>query len=851
MTPRPRSPTADLPRQRAARYNQVVSPASEELPSRARVVVVGGGVVGCSVAYHLTKRGVNDVVLLERKSLTSGTTWHAAGLITEARPTAGTRAIVGHSLEVFRNLEAETGLGTGFRRTGTLHLAMNDARWEELLRQATVHRSDDREIEVLDADGAVALFPPLSPDGIRGALHYPADGRGNATDTTMALAKGARMGGARIFEQTTVTDVVVRGDRVVGVGTDRGDIEAEVVVNCTGMWGREFGARAGVRLPLQALAHYYVVTEDIPGLPADMPTIKSSDDWSYVKDDAGKLMVGFFEPGSEPWMSRGIPQDVEYATLPENWDHLGDFYAQMVERIPLLADAGVRLFFCGPESFTPDGLYYLGEVPELTNYFAACGFNSVGFLSGPGAGKVLADWIVDGRPPMDVPELDPRRVVPFQVNRRYLEGRVVETLDLAYAMHWPYQQKQTMRGIRVSPLHDDMERAGAVFGEVAGWERANWFAPAGTPREYDHAYGRAAWFEHWAAEHRAVREDVGLFDLSSFGKIRVQGRDAVHLLQELSTADVDVAHDRTVYTQWLNDRGGIEADVTVTRVADDDFLVLTAAATLGREMDRLRKHIGDRFVTVADVSAGLGDAVGHGSAVPRAAAAAHRRRPVARGVPVRGVPRDRPRRDVRPRDAVDVRRRARVGAAGAGRPGATRVPDDRISRCRRRPAACRLPRPELAAPGEGVPQLGSRHRVAGHPAGSGAGVHRRLGHAVHRTGRPARPARGRRPPTARAAEVRRPGRRRLSRRAHLPGRRPGRHGDVGEPGVDGGGVRLARVRQRRHPRHRRRPGVDRGGKLRDRGGRGAPPGHRLVAAALRPDVRAGALLTRLVTARLA
>ncbi len=455
---------------------------ARELPSRAQVVVVGGGVVGASVAYHLTKRGWKDVVLLERKSLTSGTTWHAAGLITLARPTHGTRAIVQQSLEVFQSLEAETGLGTGFRRTGTLHLAMNDVRWEELLRQASAHRSSDVEVEVVDAARAVELFPLLSPEGLAGALHYPADGRGNATDTTMALAKGARDGGAQIFEQTLVTDVNVRGDRVIGVSTDAGDIEAEYVVNCTGMWGREFGSKAGVALPLQALAHYYVVTEDIPDLPSDMPTIKSSDDSSYVKDDAGKLMVGFFEAGSTPWMSRGIPADAEFATLPENWEHLGPFYEQMVERIPLLADAGIRLFFCGPESFTPDGLYYLGEVPELTNYYAACGFNSVGFLSGPGAGKVLADWIVDGRPPMDLPEVDPRRVVPFQVNRRYLEERVVETLDLAYAMHWPYQQRETMRGIRRSPLHEEMAAAGAVFGEVAGWERANWFAPAGATR---------------------------------------------------------------------------------------------------------------------------------------------------------------------------------------------------------------------------------------------------------------------------------------------------------------------------------------------------------------------------------
>jgi glycine cleavage system T protein len=576
-----------------------------ELPARAQVVVIGGGVVGSSVAYHLTKRGWNDVVLLERKTLTSGTTWHAAGLITLARPTHGTRELVKQSLEVFQSLEAETGLGTGYRNTGTLHLALNDDRYEELLRQASTHRSSGVEIEVIEPDRAVELFPLLDPTGLVGALHYPQDGRGNATDTTMSLAKGARMGGAQIFEHTLVTDVVESNGRVTGVTTDRGEIEAEYIVNCTGMWGREFGELSGVRLPLQALAHYYIVTEDIPDLPTDLPTIKSPDDWSYVKDDAGKLMVGFFEPGSTPWMSRGIPKDAEFATLPENWDHLLPFYEEMVNRVPILADAGVQLFFCGPESFTPDGLFHFGEVPHLSNYYAACGFNSIGFLTGPGAGRVLADWIVDGHPSMDVPEVDPRRVMPFQVNRRYLEDRVVETLDLAYTVHWPYQQRESARDIRRSPLHQEMSAAGAVFGELAGWERANWFAPPGAHKGYDHSFGKAKWFEHWAAEHQAVRQNVGLFDLSSFGKIEVQGRDAGALLQRLSANDIENESGRAVYTQWLNERGGIEADVTVTRLADDRYLVMTAAATVVREVDRLRRHIGDSFVTVSDVSAGF------------------------------------------------------------------------------------------------------------------------------------------------------------------------------------------------------------------------------------------------------
>jgi glycine cleavage system T protein len=578
---------------------------TQQLPDRARVVIVGGGVVGCSVAYHLTRRGWNDVVLLERKQLTSGTTWHAAGLVTLARPTHGTRELVKRSIDVFTSLETETGLGTGYRTTGTIHLALGDDRWEELRRQYSVGRGHDIEIELIDAARAVDLFPLLSPDGIRGGLYYPNDGRGNATDTTMSLAKGARMGGARIFESTVVIGVDRRGHHVVGVTTDAGDIEAEIVVNCTGMWGREFGALAGVDLPLQALAHYYVVTEEIPGMPSDMPTIKSSDDWSYVKDDAGNLMVGFFEPGSYPWASRGIPDDSEYVTLPEDWEHLGPFYEKMAERIPVLNETGIRLHFCGPESFTPDGFYHFGEVPGLDNYYAACGFNSIGFLSGPGAGGALADWIVDGQPPLDLPEVDPRRVIPFQTNRRYREKRVKETLDLAYDMHWPYQQRQSARGIRRSPLHEHVASAGAVFGELAGWERANWYASGGMDPHYSYSWGRPHWFDAWASEHQAVRNAVGLFDLSSFGKVLVQGRDAALLLQRISTADVDVDPGQVVYTQWLNERGGIEADVTVTRWADDQFLVMTAAATLGRELEWLRRHsAADMHVTTTDVSAG-------------------------------------------------------------------------------------------------------------------------------------------------------------------------------------------------------------------------------------------------------
>ncbi len=579
---------------------------ADQHPDRARVVVVGGGIVGCSVAFHLAERGWSDVVLLERRVLTSGTTWHAAGLVTQARPTAGTREIVRRSIATFKELErrhdAGAGLSPGYRTTGTIHLATTDARWEELKRQASVGRGSGQYVDVIGVERIVELFPLLDPVGLVGGLYYPEDGRGSATDTTMALAHAARKAGVRIIENQPVTEVLHHGRRVTGVRTDVGDIESEYVVNCTGMWGRQFARQHDVQLPLQALAHSYVVTDDIPGLDPHLPTVKSSDDFSYVKNEGSGLMVGFFEPGSTTWHPRGVPMDVEFPTLSEDWDHLGPFYERMIRRLPLLADAGIRLGFTGPESFTPDGHFHLGQVPGLDNYFAACGFNSIGFLSGPGVGEVLAEWIIDGVSPVDLPEVDPRRSSSHQVNRRYLEERVLETLDTAYGVHWPFEQRRTARGIRRSPLHDRLASVGAVFGEVAGWERANWYARNDIRPAYTYSFGRPDWFGAWEAEHLGVRRSVGLFDLSSFGKILVQGRDALAVLQELSVSDIDIDHGSVVYTQWLNDTGGIEADVTVTRVAEDEFLVLTATAAVVRDQDRVRSRIGDRFATATDVS---------------------------------------------------------------------------------------------------------------------------------------------------------------------------------------------------------------------------------------------------------
>ena len=576
------------------------------LPDRARVVVVGGGVVGCSVAYHLAKRGWTDVVLIERNQLTSGTTWHAAGLITTGRPTSAMRQVVKRSIDVFKTLEADTGLSTGWEQTGTLHLATNNDRWHELKRQASVSKANEIVVDVLDVERTLEMYPLLSPEGLVGSLFYPGDGRGNATDTTMSLAGGARQRGVQIFENTAVIGVRHDGRRVTGVDTVvetvAGSIEAEYVINCGGMWGREIAGLGGVHVPLQAMAHYYVITEAIPGLARGLPTIKSSDEWIYVKNEGDGMMVGFFEPGSYPWQSTGIPGDAAFVQLPDDWDHLGPYYEIATKRIPALGSAGIRLFFGGPESFTPDSFYHFGEAPNLQNFFIAAGFNSVGFLTGPGIGSVLADWLVDGRPPIDLPETDPGRVMRHETNRRFLERRVTETLDVAYDMHWPFYQRQSGRPLRRSPLYDRTAAQGAVFGELIGWERPNWYAPAGVERKYVYSYGRQNWFEHSAAEHRAARDAAAVFDISTYGKFSVQGRDAARFLQQICAADIDVEPDRIVYTQWLNRHGGIEADVTVTRLSEREFLVLTAPATTTRDIAWLRRHIADEFVTVTDVS---------------------------------------------------------------------------------------------------------------------------------------------------------------------------------------------------------------------------------------------------------
>lgn len=572
-----------------------------ELPSTARVVIVGGGIVGCSVAYHLALRGVTDVVLLERKQLTCGTTWHAAGLVGQLRATHNLTRLAQYTTNLFATLEEETGQATGFRARGSVSVAPNEERFEELKRGASMARVFGLQVDIIDRDRIKELVPLARVDDLVGGVHLPNDGITNPIDTTQALAKGARSRGVRIQENVKVTRIITEGGRAVGVeyemDGEAGTIRADAVVNAAGMWGRELGDQVGAVVPLHAAEHFYIVTEGVDGISPDMPVLRDPDGCGYFKEEAGKLMVGWFEPVAKPWGmtkrdgSSGIPESFCFDSLPEDFEHIAPLVEAATHRMPLLANTGIRLFFNGPEAFTPDDRYLLGESPDVKGLFMACGFNSIGIQSSGGAGKVLADWIIDGHPPMDLWDVDIRRVMPFQRNASYLHDRTVESLGLLYAMHWPFFQPTTARGVRRSALHDRLAARGACFGEVAGWERTNWFAPEGVAPEYEYTYGKQNWFPHSAAEHHAVRNSVGVFEQSSFGKFQLEGPDVEAVLNRICANDVAVPVGKIVYTQWLNERGGIEADLTVTRVALDRFLIVTAAATQVRDFSYLKDHI--------------------------------------------------------------------------------------------------------------------------------------------------------------------------------------------------------------------------------------------------------------------
>ncbi len=573
-----------------------------DLPERSRIVIVGGGIVGCSVAYHLARRGATDVVLLEQGRLTGGTTWHAAGLVSQLKSSHSLTKLATYSARLFESLEEETGQATGYRTPGSISVAAEGERWEEILRGMSMAKTVDVEMHEIDMDELLERWPLVRTDDLVGAVYIPRDGQTSPVDTTMALARGARERGVRIVEGVAVEKLRVENGRITGVETERGHIQCETVVLAAGIWTRQLAKTAGVNVPLQACEHFYIVTEPIDEIPADLPTLRDPSNYTYFKEEAGKLMAGFFEPRGKVWKLDGVPRDFSFGTLPQDWEHVGPIFERAIHRVPALENAGLQLFFNGPEAFTPDGVYYLGEAPELDGCFVAAGFNSVGIQSAGGAGWVLADWILDGHPPMDLWPVDVRRTFPFQAEPGFLAERIPESLGLLYAMHWPFRQYESARGIKRSPLHDRLDAAGAVFGETAGWERPNWYAAPGQERVYSYSYGKQNWWDACGAECRATRTAVALFDQTSFAKFTVSGAGAASALNRIAANDVAVAPGGVVYTQWLNERGGIEADLTVTRLGETEFMVVTAAATRTRDWAWLRRHTADRGVTLADVT---------------------------------------------------------------------------------------------------------------------------------------------------------------------------------------------------------------------------------------------------------
>jgi 4-methylaminobutanoate oxidase (formaldehyde-forming) len=572
------------------------------LPSHAQVVIVGGGIAGCSAAYHLARLGCRDVVLLEQGRLTCGTTWHAAGLVGQMRPTRNMTRMSRYGIELYSQLEQETGLATGWKQCGSLNVAASERRMQLFRRQMARARSFGVEFEYVSPREAREICPVLRVDDLVGAVWIPGDGKANPTDLTQSLAKGARMRGVRIFEGTRVTGVAVENGRVAGVETASGGIRCEKLVNCAGQWAREFGRRAGVTVPLYSAEHFYVVTREIAGVAPDMPVVRDPDGYIYYKEEVGGLVMGGFEPVAKPWNVDPIPEGFEFQLLPEDWDQFEILMKNAIHRTPCLAEAEVKLLLNGPESFTVDGNFILGEAPEVRNYFVAAGFNSAGIANAGGAGRLIAEWVSAGEAPLDLWDVDIRRFAPLHANRAHLRDRTVETLGLHYAMRWPREELRTVRPLRRSPLYERLAAKRAVFGAKLAWERANYFLPDGAA-EPAYTLDTPGWLPWVLEEQRATREDVVVFDQTSFSKFVVEGRDALALLQRLCANDVDVPPGRMVYTALLNTRGGFESDLTVTRLAPGRFFVLSGSAQATRDADWIRRHVGaEEFAVLTDVT---------------------------------------------------------------------------------------------------------------------------------------------------------------------------------------------------------------------------------------------------------
>ncbi|MEM7119237.1 MAG: FAD-dependent oxidoreductase [Chloroflexota bacterium] len=577
----------------------------EAFPTQAQVVIIGGGVIGCSVAYHLTKLGWRDVVLLERKQLTSGTTWHAAGLIvTGSFADETTLYMAKYSRELYARLEAETGQSTGFKPVGHIQVANNAETMAKLRRIRDFSRGYGIDVEEISASEFNNLWPLCDVSDVHAGFYNPLDGRANPIDVAMSLAKGARMGGARIIEGTKVTGVGKKGGRVTSVITDKGEIQAEYVVNCGGMWSREIGKMAGVNVPLHAAEHYYLITEAMEGMDPDLPIIEDLDLYAYYRPEMSGLMIGLFEPVAGPWGMDGIPENFTFGEIAPDWDRTGPFLDTAMNRIPIARETGIHKYFCGPESFTPDMSPLMGEAPELKNFFVAAGFNSMGILLGGGAGQITAQWIVDGYPSLDVTGINIDRMSPFQGTPRYLRDRTVELLGWQYKS-WPNLTPKTARNTRKSALYDRLAEAGAYYSESAGWEYPDWFAPPGVAPKVAYSWGRQNWFDYVAAEHKAVREDVVLMDLTHMSKILVQGQDAEKVLNRICANNVAGPVGKIVYTPWLNERGTIEVDLTVTRLAEDCYLIVGVDFMHNHIEGWLKRNTpADARVYITDVTSG-------------------------------------------------------------------------------------------------------------------------------------------------------------------------------------------------------------------------------------------------------
>ena len=564
-----------------------------DFPKEARAVVIGGGIVGCSTAYHLGQLGWDETVVLERAKLTSGSTFHAAGLVGQLRSNANITQLLGYSVALYDRLEAETGQATGWKRNGGLRLACNRERWTEVKRQATTAHSFGLEMQLLSPGEAKELWPLMDVSDVVGAAFLPTDGQANPSDITQALAKGARAKGIRFFEDTPVTEILIEQGRVAGVVTPRGTIRTAVVVNCAGQWAREVGGLAGVNVPLVSVQHQYMITEPIEGVAPDLPTLRDPDRLTYFKEEVGGLVMGGYEPNPVPWAVEGLPEGFHFSLLDSDFDHFEQLMTQALARVPALETAGVKQLLNGPESFTPDGNFILGEAPELRGFYLGAGFNAFGIASGGGAGMALAEWIAKGEPPYDLWPVDIRRFGRPHVDIDWVRKRTLELYGKHYTIAWPAEEHDSGRPCRRSPLYDRLADLGACFGEKLGWERPNWFADPGageTPKDV-YSFGRPNWFEAVGREHRAAREAAAVFDQSSFAKFLLVGPDAAAALDWICANDVTKAPGRLTYTQMLNARGGIECDLTVARLAEDRFYIVTGTGFAIHDFDWIARNV--------------------------------------------------------------------------------------------------------------------------------------------------------------------------------------------------------------------------------------------------------------------